>query len=641
VAPPAGTITALRTGHIAAPSREGASLARDPVLRALAVGALLTAGWVLFGPFADTASWFVQATLDVVFIWFAWRVAEAADTDRSMRRFWRGVSFGTVFFLVGDLVQTVLAATDPAVNAAPGTAQTVLVATGVGCVVWVLLTHPIRVAGRERLRLWLDAATVMCATGVFAWYLSLTGPTPETAPQIAVALVGSALMLVAAFGLCRLLLSGDAPFTFRAGAAGVISAALVGLDTSLHPVLAEPSGPRLLLLTRLLPCFLLAATPRIQQLDLRADPSALAARIRRRYSRLPYIAVGATQALLLADLATSGLTLRGWGVVLGAAGIMGLVVVRQTVAIADNAQLLQRLDTSLLTLRRQERRFRSLVQHASDITLILDRHGRVTYASPALTRVLGVDPESASPVDPSGLVHPDDRPIVDRMLDRLRSGQSTVTAQLRARHVDGAWRWLQLVATNLLADDSVGGIIVNARDVTEERQLQERLRFDATHDALTSLANRALFNEQVRLIAGQAPYSETPTAILAIDLDDFKPVNDLLGHHVGDALLVAVAERLRRCLLPTDTVARLGGDEFAVLLPATSHAGAAAVADRILAAFTEPVRVERHELPIRASIGIAVGTGTRIETLLRDADAAMYTVKHNGKGRYLHAPLPR
>ncbi|MEJ3744462.1 sensor domain-containing diguanylate cyclase [Actinomycetes bacterium KLBMP 9797] len=625
------------TGHTIGPPRAATSLARDPVLSGLAAAALLVTAWILFAPAADVASWLAQAALDVVFVWYATRVADTPGIDRVVRRFWRATRLGGIFFLVADALQTVMSAVDPAVNVAAGTTQSVLVATGVGCVVWVMLTHPIRVAGRERLRLWLDGATVMCAAGVFAWYLSLTGPTPDTATRIVVALVGSGLMLASAFGLCKLLLSGAAPFTFRAGVSGMVAAGLVGLDTSLNAVVAESADPRSLLLTRLLPCFLLAATPRIQQLDMRADPSGLTARRQRRHSRLPYVAVAATQVLLVVDLAGDGLTLRGWGVVLGAVAITALVVARQSVAITDNDQLLRSLDSSLLTLRRQERRFRSLVQHASDITLVVDRRGLVTYASPALRRVLGVDPEGQA-VDPRRLVHPDDRLVVDRMLSRLATtGQATVTAQLRARRVDGVWRWLQLVATNLLHDPSVGGIIVNARDVTEERQLEDRLRFDATHDALTKLANRALFNERVRLVASQAPHPDSEMAILAIDLDDFKPVNDVLGHHVGDALLVAVAERLRRCVLPTDTVARLGGDEFAVLVPATSPAGAAAIADQILAAFTEPVRVEGHELAIRASIGIAVGNGARLESLLRDADAAMYTVKHSGKGRYLHA----
>jgi diguanylate cyclase (GGDEF)-like protein/PAS domain S-box-containing protein len=614
------------------------SMPRDPVLRALMAGAVLATVWVFAGPWPDAASWLVQAALDGVFIWFSWKVATRPGIDRSVRRFWRGTTLGGCFFLLGDLYQTVAAARDPALNAAAGTVQTVLVAMGLGSIVWVMLTHPIRVVGRERTRLWLDAATVLCGVAVFAWYFSLSGEsTPDTPAQIAVALVGSGLMLVSAFGMCKLLLSGAAPFTFRAGVVGVTSAALVGLETSLHAVVAEASEPGVLI-ARLLPCFLLAAAPRVQQLQMRVEPSGVTARKRRRYSRLPYIAVGATQALLIVALLDEGLNLRAWGVVVGVVAITALVVVRQTVAFSDNAELLTNLDASMLRLSRQERRFRSLVQHASDVTLVIGGRGRVTYASPALQRVLGLGPEEALGLDPRDLVHPEDRPIADRLRQRLEgSPRTTVTVQLRAGSADGTWRWLQLVATNLVDDPSVEGIIVNARDVSEERQLQERLRYDATHDTLTKLANRAFFDERVRLFASEAPHAETTMAILAVDLDDFKPVNDALGHHVGDALLVAVAERLRRCVLPSDTVARLGGDEFAILLPATSYTGATAIADQILAAFQEPAYVDGHEVPIRASIGIAVGTGADVDTLLRDADAAMYAVKHNGKGRYLYA----
>ncbi|GAA4707911.1 sensor domain-containing diguanylate cyclase [Phytohabitans rumicis] len=598
-------------------------MARDPVLVALAGTALLATAWVLLGPAPDTVSWLVQTALDVVFFWLSWQIAGAPGIDRSVRRFWRGTAIGGIFFTLGDLVQTVLTFGGDEDTAASGTAQTVLVATGVACIVWVMLTHPIHATGRERLRLWLDAATVMCAAAVFAWYLSMSGDGPQTTTQIIVALVGSGLMLVSVFAMCKLLLSGSAPFTIQAGVAGVVSAGSMGIGMSLNSIVADSSHPELIMVARLLPCFLLAATPRIQQLQMRTNPSGLTLR-KRQYSRLPYIAVGASQLLLIASLAGTGPGVRAWGVVLGVIGITALVVIRQSVAFTDNAQ--------------QEKRFRSIVQYASDIALVVDQSGRVTYASPAVERVLGITASATEGIDLRDLLHPDDRSVADRLGGQLSAHpRASATAQLRARRTDGSWRWLQLVATNLLDDASVAGVIVNARDVTEERHLQERLRYDATHDTLTRLANRALFDEQVHLVAAQAPHADTTMAILAIDLDDFKPVNDLLGHHVGDGLLVAVAERLRRCVLPTDTVARLGGDEFAVLLPATSHGVACSVAGQILNAFTEPVYVDGHELAIRASIGIAVGTGAHVDTLLRDADAAMYTVKHAGKGRYLSA----
>jgi diguanylate cyclase (GGDEF)-like protein/PAS domain S-box-containing protein len=616
---------------------------RDPVLLGLGAPAGRACAWILLGPGAVTTSWVVQVGLDVAFVYFSWQIVERFGTDRLVRRFWRAMSLGGLFFTTGDVVQTILTLGDQRATAASGTAQTILVATGVACIVWAMLTHPLRVVGRERLRLWLDAATVMAAAVIFAWSFSLSAGSPNTPAQVVVAVVGSGLMLVSALGMVKLLLSGTAPFTFQAGVTGGTAAALVGFDTSMNSIVAEASDARLLLVVRLLPCFLLTACPRVQQIGMLANPSGLARRRRPPYSRLPYIAVGATQVLLIAELISGGLDLRAWGVVIGVVGITALVVVRQTVALTDNAELLGSLDASVLQLSRQEQRFRSLVQYASDITLVVDAQGYVKYASPALFRVLGVPPDTAVHLNLHDLIHPEDQAAGGRMFAQLVTNpQVSITTQLRARHTDGSWHWLQLVATNLLDDASVAGIILNARDVTEGRQLHERLKYDATHDTLTSLANRALFDEQIRLVASRAPHPETEMAILAIDLDDFKPVNDMLGHHVGDALLVAVADRLRRCVLPTDMVARLGGDEFAVLLPGTSRTGATSVANRILASFTEPVVVEGHELAIRASLGIAVGSGAQIETLLRDADAAMYTVKHNGKGSYLYAgPISR
>jgi diguanylate cyclase (GGDEF)-like protein/PAS domain S-box-containing protein len=616
----------------------GLWIPRDPVLGWLAIGGVLAIGWLSFGPAPATVSWLVQVALDVAFVRFCWWVAQA-DTTPVAHRFWIGMSLAGVFCTLGDSTQTILTLGSSRPSAATGTAQTVLVAVGVGCVVWCMLTHPMGLAGRERLRFWLDAATVMAAATVFAWYFSAGGWTSaDTVTQLLAILLGSGLLLVSAFGMVKLLLSGTAPFTVQAGVTGGLAAALIGVDTSLNSAVAAGSDLRLLLIARVVPCVLLTASPRIQQVQMRTDPRVLSRHRRRQYSRLPYVAVAATQILLITALLHSGLTVGAWGVVIGVVAITTLVVVRQTVAFLDNAQLLASLDASMLQLRRQERRFRSLVHHASDITVVLSPHGRVMYASPALDRVLGIDPDQIGGMDPHDLIHPDDVADTDRLVAGLIAhARGSATTHLRARHADGSWRWLEVVATNLLDDRSVAGIILNARDITEERQLHDRLRYDATHDALTGLANRALFDERVRTLAARGGFPGLRMAVLAIDLDDFKPINDLLGHHIGDAVLVTLASRLRRCVQPTDTVARLGGDEFAVLLPESSRAIATLVADRIMMALAEPVSVDEHDLSIRASVGIAVGPPGEIESLVRDADSAMYTVKRDGKGRYRYA----
>jgi diguanylate cyclase (GGDEF)-like protein len=159
--------------------------------------------------------------------------------------------------------------------------------------------------------------------------------------------------------------------------------------------------------------------------------------------------------------------------------------------------------------------------------------------------------------------------------------------------------------------------LCNARDVTEALDLQDRLRYEATHDALTGLPNRALFTERLDQVAGASG------ALLLIDLDGFKAVNDTHGHQAGDLLLVAVAERLRAAVRPDDTPARLGGDEFAVVLPGADHSEALRVANRLTALLADPVALNGLLLPIRASIGIASGTAVEPEAFIRTADSAM------------------
>jgi diguanylate cyclase (GGDEF)-like protein/PAS domain S-box-containing protein len=180
------------------------------------------------------------------------------------------------------------------------------------------------------------------------------------------------------------------------------------------------------------------------------------------------------------------------------------------------------------------------------------------------------------------------------------------------------------------------GRVWSFRDITERVRLERELAHQAFHDSLTGLANQALFRDRVTHALARAARLQTQVAVLFVDLDDFKTVNDSLGHTAGDALLVAVAERLRDCLRATDTAARLGGDEFAILVEGLgSRAGATGLAERLIAILKEPFIVAGRDIVVRASIGIAFDE-THITTgqLLRNADTAMYTAKRGGKRRY-------
>jgi diguanylate cyclase (GGDEF)-like protein/PAS domain S-box-containing protein len=287
-------------------------------------------------------------------------------------------------------------------------------------------------------------------------------------------------------------------------------------------------------------------------------------------------------------------------------------------------------------LRASEERFRSLVQNSSDVISIVDADGAVRYHSESVRRVLGYDPAELVDVDPLTLVHPDDRERVARFVAEaaLRPGV-TAAETWRVRHRDGTWLHSETVAANLLEDANVRGLVLNTRDVSDRKELEAQLVHQAFHDGLTGLANRTLFSERVEHALARSDQADL--AVLFIDLDDFKHVNDSLGHAAGDQLLVAAARRLQGCLRPSDTAARLGGDEFAVLLERVTDADAAAgVAARILDTLHQPFGLNGRTIPIKASLGAAVGRPgvDNAEELLRNADVAMYAAKAGGKDRY-------
>jgi diguanylate cyclase (GGDEF)-like protein/PAS domain S-box-containing protein len=282
-----------------------------------------------------------------------------------------------------------------------------------------------------------------------------------------------------------------------------------------------------------------------------------------------------------------------------------------------------------------ERRFRTLVQRASDLTGVTDGQGVITYVSPAVEPILGFPPDDFIGTDLCERVHPEDQ---QRLLDAatlvLEHPSGTATVDFRVATRDGRWRNIEAVGRNLLEDQTIGGVVWNGRDVTDRRLLEDELTFQAFHDALTGLPNRALMlNRMDQALA--AAEDGAGVTVLLIDLDGFKDVNDTLGHHAGDTLLRQVADRLTRCLRGTDTAARLGGDEFAVVFDGSPAIAITEITARILAAIREPIDVDGRAIRVGASIGVAVSGPDRVTSadLLRDADIAMYAAKSAGKNR--------
>lgn len=597
----------------------------DPVVVGLVALLLACVVAALSAPATVGVVAVAKATVRVMFVGMCWQVAARPGAATGARRFWSALALSGVFFAAGAVFA--LATGHPA--PADSLAASLLVAPGIPVLGWAMIAYPVQLSGPDLLRLRLDVATVMCAFVMAAWYLLLPrGSPPESNAQLALTTAACLIALVVAYAVVKLLLSGSAPFTPAAGlllGAGLLTGAWVLFNL----LRTQTADTQLLQAGQAVAAFLPTIAARVQYVQMRTRPSGRTERRRPVYSLLPYAAVAAAQVLVVATLWRDGLTLRAWGMVAAAITVTVLVMARQHLAFTDNARLLRRLDAS-------RQRFRSLVQHASDLTMLVDGHGRIVYATPSLRQVLGLPPRRAVGRSLTEVLQSTDAEAVSRLLSQAARGpDGTVSERVEVRD-GGRLRWLEVVASDRRADLSVGGVVLNIRDITDAKTFEERLRHEATHDHLTGLANRALLDERASQLLDDPDTQSRPEAVLLMDLDGFKAVNDTMGHHVGDALLVAVADRLRHGVRSSDTVARLGGDEFAVLLPGTDADVAVATARRLQAGLSRPVTVEGHQLLAQASIGVAVGCPTEFDALLRAADLAMYQAKRDGTGVHLH-----
>src|SRR5215475_6161873 len=218
-------------------------------------------------------------------------------------------------------------------------------------------------------------------------------------------------------------------------------------------------------------------------------------------------------------------------------------------------------------LRQSAERFRALVQDSSDVVTVGDEAGRIVYVSPAADRAMGYSPDDICGTSYLGLIHPEDLAKAESMHAGVLIDNGVERRdEVRVRHADGKWHWHEVTVRNLLGNPAVQGIVASHRDVTERRAIQETLAYDASHDALTGQLNRAAFLRSLEQALADAARERQQLAVLFVDLDGFKRVNDTLGHDVGDALLVAVGRMIQRNILGCDAVGRLGGDEFGVVL---------------------------------------------------------------------------
>ncbi len=280
--------------------------------------------------------------------------------------------------------------------------------------------------------------------------------------------------------------------------------------------------------------------------------------------------------------------------------------------------------------RRQTAHFQSLVTSSTDLVMIFG-DGGCRYVSDSVTAMLGRDAGDLLGENLGQFIKVEDRVVVQGAHQTGKPAQITFCVNDKFEQS----RHLEANVTDLRDDRRIRGVVLNARDVTERVALEEQLLRQAFHDALTGLPNRALFRDRLQQSLARCARSLDMFALLLIDLDGFKRINDTLGHHLGDQLLEAVAHRLAEVARPTDTLARLGGDEFVLLLAGASEPAALAVASRLHGRLAEPIVMAGRDLAFGASIGIAVhrgGPGDGDE-LVRHADVAMYAAKEAGRGR--------
>ncbi|HYC60740.1 MAG TPA: EAL domain-containing protein [Thermoanaerobaculia bacterium] len=288
-------------------------------------------------------------------------------------------------------------------------------------------------------------------------------------------------------------------------------------------------------------------------------------------------------------------------------------------------------------LAASEKRFRTIVEKSWSGVVLLDGDLRFTFAGSSTQHLVGYEDHEILGRSMFDFVHPHDlEKAQEVMRGVLQWPNHEAHGELRFLHRNGHWIWMEGFGQNMLYEPTVGAIVLNYRDVSQRKQTEKQLEYRAYYDSLTGLPNRLLFRDRLVNALAAAKRNRVGVAVMYLDVDHFKLVNDGLGHSFGDRLLADIARRLYEGLRASDTISRIGGDEFSILLPEVTGAdGVAGVARKILESLTKPFRVDGHELFVTASLGISCypNDGDDAETLLRCADAAMYRAKELGRNQ--------
>ncbi len=326
--------------------------------------------------------------------------------------------------------------------------------------------------------------------------------------------------------------------------------------------------------------------------------------------------------------------------------LFGATLTLVALALLRSTRLVKARNRQEAKLDQSRRFYAALAENSSDAVIVLDQDGRILNEAPNLASMLGRPGLSTVGVDAIGLLRLPDREGARDALGRWWSTTGVVDdAEVAATQADGSERWFGVRAANLSADPDVAGLVINLRDITDRKRAERALSHSGFHDSLTGLANRALFHDRLDHALDRTARSGLGVAVVYLDLDGFKMINDSRGHEAGDQVLREVAARIAAAVRTLDTVSRLGGDEFAVLIEESGRAldEAETVAERVLQSLTAPFVVDGHQIVLSASIGIAIGdVSSNASSMMRDADVAMYKAKTTGKAQWaLYEPEMR
>jgi diguanylate cyclase (GGDEF)-like protein/PAS domain S-box-containing protein len=288
-------------------------------------------------------------------------------------------------------------------------------------------------------------------------------------------------------------------------------------------------------------------------------------------------------------------------------------------------------------LELREQRFRTIVEKSWSGVVLLDEEIRFTFAGSSTPNIVGYADHELIGRSLFDFVHPRELEASRKVFaETLQRPSHEMGGEIRFRHKNGSWVWLEGFSQNLLHEPSVRAVVLNYRDVSQRKETEKQLEYRAYYDSLTGLPNRLLFRDRLVHSLAHAKRNRVGVAVMYLDIDHFKLVNDALGHSFGDRLLADIARRLQGALRASDTISRIGGDEFSILLPeVVSMEAVAGVARKILDSLAQPFRIEGHDLFVTASVGISCypSDGDDAETLLKCADAAMYRSKELGRNQ--------